>query len=169
MTFDELGLIPELLDAVRDAGYTIPTPIQAEAIPLALKGRDIIGLAQTGTGKTAGFTLPIIQRLLGGAHYISPDAHRSRALILTPTRELCVQVEESFRKYGRHSKIRVAPIYGGVGLEAQQEKLRKGIDVVVATPGRLLDHMERQNVVFDDLEILVLDEADRMLDMGFAP
>jgi ATP-dependent RNA helicase RhlE len=169
LTFDELGLIPELLDAVRDAGYTIPTPIQAEAIPLALKGRDIIGLAQTGTGKTAGFTLPIIQRLLGGAHYISPDAHRSRALILTPTRELCVQVEESFRKYGRHSKIRVAPIYGGVGLEAQQEKLRKGIDVVVATPGRLLDHMERQNVVFDDLEILVLDEADRMLDMGFAP
>jgi ATP-dependent RNA helicase RhlE len=169
LTFNELGLIPELLDAVRDAGYTIPTPIQAEAIPLALKGRDIIGLAQTGTGKTAGFTLPIIQRLLGGAHYISPDAHRSRALILTPTRELCVQVEESFRKYGRHSKIRVAPIYGGVGLEAQQEKLRKGVDVVVATPGRLLDHMERQNVVFDDLEILVLDEADRMLDMGFAP
>ena len=169
MTFNELGLIPELLDAVRDAGYTIPTPIQAEAIPLALKGRDIIGLAQTGTGKTAGFTLPIIQRLLGGAHYISPDAHRSRALILTPTRELCVQVEESFRKYGRHSKIRVAPIYGGVGLEPQQEKLRKGVDVVVATPGRLLDHMERQNVVFDDLEILVLDEADRMLDMGFAP
>src|SRR5438105_7940886 len=169
LTFNELGLIPELLDAVRDAGYTIPTPIQAEAIPLALKGRDIIGLAQTGTGKTAGFTLPIIQRLLGGAHSIKSDAHRSRALILTPTRELCVQVEESFRKYGRHSKIRVVPIYGGVGLEPQQEKLRKGVDVVVATPGRLLDHMERQNVAFDDLEILVLDEADRMLDMGFAP
>ena len=169
MTFNELGLIPELLDAVRDAGYTIPTPIQAQAIPLALMGRDIIGLAQTGTGKTAGFTLPIIQRLLGGAHSIKSDAHRSRALILTPTRELCVQVEESFRKYGRHSKIRVVPIYGGVGLEPQQEKLRKGVDVVVATPGRLLDHMERQNVAFDDLEILVLDEADRMLDMGFAP
>ncbi len=169
MRFDELGLIPELLDAVRDAGYTIPTPIQAEAIPPALKGRDIIGLAQTGTGKTAGFTLPIIQRLLGGAHSIKSDAHRSRALILTPTRELCVQVEESFRKYGRHSRIRVVPIYGGVGLQPQQEKLRKGVDVVVATPGRLLDHMERQNVVFDDLEILVLDEADRMLDMGFAP
>jgi len=169
LRFDELGLIPELLDAVRDAGYTIPTPIQAEAIPPALKGRDIIGLAQTGTGKTAGFTLPIIQRLLGGAHSIKSDAHRSRALILTPTRELCVQVEESFRKYGRHSRIRVVPIYGGVGLQPQQEKLRKGVDVVVATPGRLLDHMERQNVVFDDLEILVLDEADRMLDMGFAP
>jgi ATP-dependent RNA helicase RhlE len=167
--FAELGLIPELLDAVRDAGYTTPTPIQGEAIPLALLGRDLIGLAQTGTGKTAGFTLPIIQRLLGGAHAIGPDAHRSRALILTPTRELCVQVEESFRKYGRHSKIRVVPIYGGVALEPQQSKLRKGVDVVVATPGRLLDHMERQNVVFDDLEILVLDEADRMLDMGFAP
>lgn len=167
--FAELGLIPELLDAVRDAGYTTPTPIQGEAIPLALLGRDLIGLAQTGTGKTAGFTLPIIQRLLGGAHSIGPDAHRARALILTPTRELCVQVEESFRKYGRHSKIRVVPIYGGVALEPQQSKLRKGIDVVVATPGRLLDHMERQNIVFDDLEILVLDEADRMLDMGFAP
>jgi ATP-dependent RNA helicase RhlE len=167
--FAELGLIPELLDAVRDAGYITPTPIQGEAIPLALLGRDLIGLAQTGTGKTAGFTLPIIQRLLGGAHSIGPDAHRSRALILTPTRELCVQVEESFRKYGRHSKIRVVPIYGGVALEPQQSKLRKGVDVVVATPGRLLDHMERQNVVFDDLEILVLDEADRMLDMGFAP
>ena len=102
--FAALGLIPELLDAVRDAGYTTPTPIQEEAIPLALKGRDLIGLAQTGTGKTAGFTLPIIQRLLGGAHWIAPDAHRARALILTPTRELCVQVEQSFKKYGRHSK-----------------------------------------------------------------
>jgi len=167
--FAALGLIPELLDAVRDAGYTTPTPIQEEAIPLALKGRDLIGLAQTGTGKTAGFTLPIIQRLLGGAHWIAPDAHRARALILTPTRELCVQVEQSFKKYGRHSKVRVVSIYGGVGLEPQQEKLRKGVDVVVATPGRLLDLMDRQNVVFDDLEILVLDEADRMLDMGFAP
>lgn len=169
--FAELGLIPELLDAVRDAGYTIPTPIQGEAIPVALRGRDIIGLAQTGTGKTAGFTLPIIQRLLEGRDSDDPAkrVHRVRALILTPTRELCVQVEESFRKYGRHSDIRVVSIYGGVPLEPQQTKLRKGVDVVVATPGRLLDHMERQNVVFDDLEILVLDEADRMLDMGFAP
>ena len=166
--FDSLGLIPELIQAVRDAGYTIPTPIQVQAIPLALGGRDIIGLAQTGTGKTAGFTLPIIQRLLesgaGGS-----SAHRVRALILTPTRELCVQVEASFRKYSKHTGIRVVPIYGGVALEPQQTKLRKGVDVVVATPGRLLDHMERQNVVFDDLEVLVLDEADRMLDMGFAP
>ena len=168
--FAELGLIPELLDAVRDAGYTIPTPIQGEAIPLALRGRDLIGLAQTGTGKTAGFTLPIIQRLLEGAKAGEADrGHRVRALILTPTRELCVQVEESFKKYGRHSDIRVVSIYGGVPLDPQQQKLKKGVDVVVATPGRLLDHMERQNVVFDDLEILVLDEADRMLDMGFAP
>ncbi len=169
--FAELGLIPELLDAVRDAGYTIPTPIQGEAIPVALRGRDIIGLAQTGTGKTAGFTLPIIQRLLEGRDSDDPAkrVHRVRALILTPTRELCVRVEESFKKYGRHSDIRVVSIYGGVPLEPQQTKLRKGVDVVVATPGRLLDHMERQNVVFDDLEILVLDEADRMLDMGFAP
>ena len=168
--FAELGLIPELLDAVRDAGYTIPTPIQGEAIPLALRGRDLIGLAQTGTGKTAGFTLPIIQRLLEGAKGDEKErGHRVRALILTPTRELCVQVEQSFKKYGRHSDIRVVSIYGGVPLDPQQQKLKKGVDVVVATPGRLLDHMERQNVVFDDLEILVLDEADRMLDMGFAP
>lgn len=170
-TFAELGLIPELLDAVRDAGYTTPTPIQNEAIPLALRGRDLIGLAQTGTGKTAGFTLPIIQRLLDGADNAEQGTrtHRVRALILTPTRELCVQVEQSFQKYGRHSDIMVVSIYGGVPLDPQQQKLRKGVDVVVATPGRLLDLMERQNVVFDDLEILVLDEADRMLDMGFAP
>ncbi|HEY4953384.1 MAG TPA: DEAD/DEAH box helicase [Gemmatimonadaceae bacterium] len=169
--FAELGLIPELLDAVRDAGYTKPTPIQGVAIPLALRGRDLIGLAQTGTGKTAGFTLPIIQRLLEGTRHEEKETrtHRVRALILTPTRELCVQVEESFRKYGRHSDIRTVSIYGGVPLDPQTQKLKKGVDVVVATPGRLLDHMERQNVVFDDLEILVLDEADRMLDMGFAP
>ncbi|MBA3340289.1 MAG: DEAD/DEAH box helicase [Gemmatimonadaceae bacterium] len=167
-SFADLGLIPALLDAVRDAGYTSPTPIQRQAIPLALNGRDLIGLAQTGTGKTAGFTLPIIQRLLEGNHGGS-DSHRVRTLILTPTRELCVQVEESFRKYGRHTGLRVTPIFGGVGVEPQTKLLRAGVDVVVATPGRLLDHMERQNVVFDDLEVLVLDEADRMLDMGFAP
>jgi ATP-dependent RNA helicase RhlE len=162
ITFAELGLEPELLDAVRDAGYQHPTPIQAEAIPLALKGRDIMGLAQTGTGKTAAFTLPIIQRLLGGPR-------RTRSLVLTPTRELCVQVEESFLKYGRHSGLSAVAVYGGVPLEPQEAALRRGVDVVVATPGRLLDHLERGNVVFDDLEVLVLDEADRMLDMGFAP
>jgi ATP-dependent RNA helicase RhlE len=160
--FATLGLRSEVLDAVKDAGYTSPTPIQRAAIPLALEGRDLIGLAQTGTGKTAAFTLPIIDRLLDGPH-------RVRALILTPTRELCVQVEASFQKYGKHSGLEVVPIYGGVALEPQIKTLRKGVDVIVATPGRLLDHLERQNVVFDDLEVLVLDEADRMLDMGFAP
>jgi len=170
LSFDDLGLMPELLEAVKDAGYSTPTPIQQKAIPLALKGRDLIGLAQTGTGKTAGFTLPIIQRLLEGLHGANPaSAHRVRALILTPTRELCIQVEESFRKYGKHTGLRVLPVFGGVAVEPQTKQLRQGVDVVVATPGRLLDHMERQNVVFDDLEVLVLDEADRMLDMGFAP
>ena len=162
ITFADLDLAPELLDAVRDAGYESPTPIQRDAIPLALRGRDLIGLAQTGTGKTAAFTLPIIDRLIDGPR-------RTRALILTPTRELCVQVEESFRRYAKHAPISVVAVYGGVPLDPQEKKLRGGVDVVVATPGRLIDHLERQNVVFDDLEVLVLDEADRMLDMGFAP
>ena len=161
-TFESLGLSATVLHAVRDAGYTVPTPIQAKAIPLILKGRDIIGLAQTGTGKTAAFTLPIVDRLIGGPR-------RTRVLILTPTRELCMQVEESVRKYARHAELDVAPVFGGVPLEPQQKKLRAGVDVVVATPGRMIDHLDRQNVTFDDLEVLVLDEADRMLDMGFAP
>jgi ATP-dependent RNA helicase RhlE len=161
-SFSSLGLSPRLLTAVEEAGYTTPTPIQAQTIPLALKGRDLIGLAQTGTGKTAAFTLPIVDRLLDGPS-------RTRALILTPTRELCMQVEESFRRYSRHSELSVVPVFGGVPLEPQERALRGGVDVVVATPGRLIDHLQRQNVVFDDLEVLVLDEADRMLDMGFAP
>jgi ATP-dependent RNA helicase RhlE len=161
-TFEQLGLSEELMKAVRDAGYTTPTPIQAQAIPLVLKGRDVMGLAQTGTGKTAAFTLPIVDRLLGGPQ-------RTRALVLTPTRELCVQVEESVKKYALHAPISVVSVYGGVPLDPQEKKLRAGVDIVVATPGRLIDHLERQNVVFDDLEVLVLDEADRMLDMGFAP
>ena len=155
-------LAPELLRAVEDAGYTTPTPIQARAVPLILNGRDIMGLAQTGTGKTAAFTLPIVQRLLGGPR-------RTRALILTPTRELAVQVKETFARYAIHSGLEIAVVYGGVPLGPQEQALRAGVDVIVATPGRLLDHMERQNVAFDDLEVLVLDEADRMLDMGFAP
>ena len=168
--FVDLGLRPELLQAVQEAGYTSPTPIQQQAIPLALEGRDLIGLAQTGTGKTAGFTLPIIERLLEeGYGHVKTGSHRVRVLVLTPTRELCVQVDESFRKYGRHTTLRIASIYGGVPIEPQSKQLRKGVDVIVATPGRLLDHMERQNVGFDELEVLVLDEADRMLDMGFAP
>jgi ATP-dependent RNA helicase RhlE len=162
ITFDTLGLSQPALDAVRDAGYEHPTPIQARAIPLIVKGRDVMGLAQTGTGKTAAFTLPLVDRLMGGPK-------RTRALVLTPTRELCLQVEESVKKYSRHSRLGVAPVYGGVPLEPQQKKLRAGVDIVVATPGRLIDHLDRQNVVFDDLEVLVLDEADRMLDMGFAP
>jgi len=161
-SFAELMLAPELLRAVEAAGYTTPTPIQSRAIPLILRGRDIIGLAQTGTGKTAAFTLPIVHRLIDGPR-------RARALILTPTRELAVQVKESFAKYAEHSGLAIADIYGGVPLGPQEQALRAGVDVIVATPGRLLDHMERQNVAFDDLEVLVLDEADRMLDMGFAP
>ena len=171
VSFAELALAPEVLHAVLDAGYTHPTPIQQQAIPLALEGRDLIGLAQTGTGKTAGFTLPIVHNLISAP--ITDDkgapVHRVRVLILTPTRELAAQVEESFRKYGKYTTLRVVPIFGGVGIEPQSKALRGGVDVVVATPGRLLDHMERQNVAFDDLEVLVLDEADRMLDMGFAP
>jgi ATP-dependent RNA helicase RhlE len=147
---------------VRDAGYRIPTPIQREAIPLILRGRDVIGLAQTGTGKTAAFTLPLVDHL-------SQGPHRTRAVVLTPTRELCQQVEQSIRKYAQHSPLAVVAVYGGVPLEPQENAMRAGVDVIVATPGRLIDHLERQNVVFDDLEVLVLDEADRMLDMGFAP
>jgi ATP-dependent RNA helicase RhlE len=160
--FTALGLTGAVLDAVRDAGYSEPTPIQRQAIPLILKGRDVMGLAQTGTGKTAAFTLPIIERLTDGPR-------RTRVLILTPTRELCVQVESSFRKYARYAPVAVASVYGGVPLDPQEKQLRASVDVVVATPGRLIDHLERQNVTFDDLEVLVLDEADRMLDMGFAP
>jgi ATP-dependent RNA helicase RhlE len=162
LTFADLGLNPVVLQAVHDAGYTHPTPIQARAIPLALEGRDLIGLAQTGTGKTAAFALPILNQLMGGPH-------RVRALVLTPTRELCVQVDENFRKYAENSGLKALAVYGGVALEPQTRALRKGVDIIIATPGRLLDHMERQNVVFDDLEVLVLDESDRMLDMGFAP
>jgi len=160
--FSALGLGDEVLSAVRDAGYKTPTPIQQQTIPLILKGRDVMGLAQTGTGKTAAFTLPIIERLAGGPR-------RTRVLILTPTRELCVQVEASFSRYARYAPLAVAAVYGGVPLDPQEKQLRGGVDVVVATPGRLIDHLERQNVTFDDLEVLVLDEADRMLDMGFAP
>ena len=162
ITFDDLGLSEAMLASLAAAGYTQPTPIQSQAVPLALKGRDLMGLAQTGTGKTAAFTIPIIERLMGGPK-------RTRALVLTPTRELCQQVEASIRKYGAGTGLEVVSVYGGVGYDTQVEALRGGVDVIVATPGRLIDHLEKQNVVFDDLEVLVLDEADRMLDMGFAP
>ena len=161
-TFAALGLAPEILAAVVAAGYVAPTPIQRDAIPVAMMGRDVMGLAQTGTGKTAAFTLPIVHRLLGGPK-------RLRCLILTPTRELCQQVDESFRKYGMGAGVEVAPVYGGVAYEPQEQALQRGVDVIVATPGRFIDHMEKRNASLDALEILVLDEADRMLDMGFAP
>ena len=161
-SFAELGLAPELMQAVKDAGYENPTPIQVEAIPLILQGKDVIGLAQTGTGKTAAFTLPIAQRLLGGPR-------RTRGVVLTPTRELCQQVERSFTTYSKHTGLAVLSVYGGVAMGPQERGLRDGADVVIATPGRLIDHLERGNVSFGELEILVLDEADRMLDMGFAP
>src|SRR5438876_485766 len=164
MSFQSLGLAPELLRAVADEGYARPTPMQQEAIPLALAGRDLIGSAQTGTGKTAAFMLPILQRLAQ-----SGTGHALRALILVPTRELAEQVLQSARAYGRHVRVTAAAVYGGVGMEPQTRALRQGADIVVATPGRLLDHMERGHVDFSRLEVLVLDEADRMLDMGFAP
>src|SRR6267378_4860973 len=163
MPFTALGLAPELVRAVADEGYEQPTPIQLEAIPLALAGRDLIGSAQTGTGKTAAFVLPILQRLQDGARGVL------RALILVPTRELAEQVVTSIRAYGRHTHLKGAAVYGGVGMEPQTRALKHGADIVVATPGRLLDHMERGHVNFSKLEVLVLDEADRMLDMGFAP
>ena len=163
MPFTALGLAPELVRAVADEGYSQPTPIQLEAIPLALAGRDLIGSAQTGTGKTAAFVLPILQRLADG------DRGVLRALVLVPTRELAEQVVTSIRAYGRHTHLKGAAVYGGVGMEPQTRALHHGADIVVATPGRLLDHMERGHVNFSKLEVLVLDEADRMLDMGFAP
>ena len=146
LSFGDLELHPALLDAIRDAGYLSPTPIQREAIPLARKGRDIMGLAQTGTGKTAAFTLPILDRLIDGPR-------RTRALILTPTRELCVQVEESFRKYAKHAEVDVTAVYGGVPVEPQEKQLRAGVDVVVATPGRLIDHLQRRTVDLSSIAI----------------
>ncbi|MGD2134711.1 MAG: DEAD/DEAH box helicase [Gemmatimonadales bacterium] len=163
MAFSSLGLAPELLEALDDEGYQSPTPIQHQAIPLGLKGRDVVGSAQTGTGKTAAFVLPILQRLKD-----DPNGGL-RALVLTPTRELAEQVLNSAKAYGRHTKLRFAAVYGGVSMEPQTRAFRTGVDVIVATPGRLLDHMGRGHVNTSKIEVLVLDEADRMLDMGFAP
>ena len=168
MSFDTLGLLPELLRAVREQGYETPTPIQAQAIPVVLQGRDLMGGAQTGTGKTAAFTLPMLQRLAPQASTsTSPAKHPIRALVLTPTRELAMQVEESIRTYGKHIPLRSTTIFGGVNINPQIAALRKGVEILVATPGRLLDHHQQGTLRFDQLEILVLDEADRMLDMGF--
>ena len=165
MTFDELGLSPKVLAAVEATGYTTPTPIQAQAIPHVLAKRDVLGIAQTGTGKTASFTLPMLTRLETGR----PRARMPRTLILEPTRELAAQVEESFNRYGVNHKLSVALLIGGLSFGDQDAKLTRGVDVLIATPGRLLDHFERGRLLMTGIEILVIDEADRMLDMGFIP
>ncbi len=166
MSFQSLGLMAELNHAVSEKGYSTPTPIQKQAIPLILEGHDLMGGAQTGTGKTAGFTLPLLQNLISNAETNSAK-RKVRALVLAPTRELVAQVAESVRAYGMKLPLRTAVIYGGVSINSQINKLRKGVDIVVATPGRLLDHVGRNTINLSSIEILVLDEADRMLDMGF--
>ena len=163
--FESLGLSPLLLRAVYDSGYTKPTPIQARGIPEVLKGKDLIGIAQTGTGKTASFTLPMIELLSRGR----ARARMPRTLILEPTRELAAQVAESFERYGKYHKLSMALLIGGVSFEDQDKKLDRGVDVLIATPGRLLDHFERGKLMLTGVQILVVDEADRMLDMGFIP
>jgi len=167
MTFEDLKLAEPLLRAVTAEGYTIPTPIQQQAIPHVLEGKDVLGCAQTGTGKTAAFTLPILQRLSVGRPPPAARGRPIRALVLSPTRELAAQIGESIRAYGRHTGITSAVIFGGVGQNAQEQSLKQGVDILVATPGRLLDLMQQGFVTYKSLEVFVLDEADRMLDMGF--
>jgi len=171
LLFSRLGLSPEVLRGVRAAGYTEPTPIQVQAIPPILAGRDVVGCAETGTGKTAAFVLPILHRIRQKARAARRmgGADSTRALIITPTRELAAQVETAVRDYARFMDLKCGVVYGGVAIGPQETRLREGVDILVATPGRLLDHMERGNVFFTRLEVLVLDEADRMVDMGFAP
>src|SRR6188768_3905143 len=169
-SFDELGLRPEILRAVTESGYTTPTPIQAQAIPVVLAGLDVMGGAQTGSGKTAGFGLPILQKLSAHENVSpSPARHPVRALILAPTRELAIQVEEQIKEYGKYTKLRSTCVFGGVDIKQQLPIVRGGVEILVATPGRLLDHVEQKSVNLGQVEILVLDEADRMLDMGFIP
>ena len=163
--FEGLGLSPDILKAVADTGYTVPTPIQAQGIPIVLERRDLIGIAQTGTGKTASFTLPMIEMLARGRS----KARMPRALVLEPTRELADQVAESFNRYSKYSKLSHALLIGGVSMDEQVKKLDRGVDVLIATPGRLLDHFERGRLMLSQTNILVIDEADRMLDMGFIP
>ncbi len=165
MNFEDLGLSPEVLEAIADAGYTTPTPIQEQAIPYVLMGRDVLGCAQTGTGKTASFTVPMIDILATGRG----RARMPRSLIIAPTRELAAQVSESFEKYGKHNKLSMALLIGGESFVDQQKKLERGVDVLIATPGRLLDLFERGKILLADTKILVIDVADRMLDMGFMP
>jgi ATP-dependent RNA helicase RhlE len=169
-TFASLNLAPEILKALEEAGYSTPTPIQAQAIPLVLAGKDVMAGAQTGTGKTAAFALPTLQKLLPLANAsASPARHPVRALVLVPTRELAIQVEESIRLYAKHTALRSLVVFGGVDIKTQTPYLMKGVEVLVATPGRLLDHVEQRTVQLNQVQMLVLDEADRMLDMGFMP
>ncbi|MBI5658954.1 MAG: DEAD/DEAH box helicase [Nitrosomonadales bacterium] len=168
--FSSLNLDPQILRAVEEEGYTEPTPIQAQAIPHVLAGRDLMAMAQTGTGKTAAFTLPLLQRLLPHASTsASPARHPIRALILAPTRELAIQVEKSVETYSRHMLLRSTVVFGGVDIKSQKPALMKGVEILVATPGRLLDHVESKNLMLNQVQVLILDEADRMLDMGFMP
>ncbi|MEZ4703390.1 MAG: DEAD/DEAH box helicase [Rhodothermales bacterium] len=165
MNFDQLDLSKDVLRGVEATGYTTPTPIQQAAIPVILDGKDLIGCAQTGTGKTAAFVLPLLDRLAASPRTQGP--RRVRALVVTPTRELALQVDEAVRTYGKFTPFRSLPIYGGVGMSPQFQGLRRGADIIVATPGRLIDHLERGSISLSHCEVLVLDEADRMLDMGF--
>ena len=167
MSFESLGLMAELHRAVSEKGYNTPTPIQTQAIPTVLQGRDLMGGAQTGTGKTAGFTLPLLQRLMETDTHNGKGRRPLRALVLTPTRELAAQVADSVREYGRYLPLRSTVVFGGVSINPQKMKLIKGVDILVATPGRLLDHVGQRSVDLSNIDILVLDEADRMLDMGF--
>ncbi|MDR0770985.1 MAG: DEAD/DEAH box helicase [Burkholderiales bacterium] len=170
MSFNELGLCPEVLKAVEEEGYKTPTPIQQQAIPVVLAGHDVMGGAQTGTGKTAGFTLPLLHKMMPHANTSpSPAKHPVRALILTPTRELAIQVEASVQAYAKYTGLRSTVVYGGVNIKQQTPVLKAGVEILVATPGRLLDHLEQKNVSLSQVTYFVLDEADRMLDMGFIP
>ena len=165
LSFEDLALSSHLISAVADAGYATPTPIQKQSIPVVLMGRDVLGCAQTGTGKTASFTLPMIDILAAGR----AKARMPRSLILCPTRELAAQVADNFESYGKNTNLTMALLIGGVTLTEQTQKLDRGVDVLIATPGRLLDHFERGKILLNDVKILVIDEADRMLDMGFIP
>jgi superfamily II DNA/RNA helicase len=170
MSFESFGLAPEILKAIAEEGYTTPTPIQAQAIPIVVQGGDVMGAAQTGTGKTAGFTLPILQLLMPHqSNSPSPARHPVRALILLPTRELALQVSEAVATYGKYMQLRSTCVFGGVDIKPQLVEVRRGVEILIATPGRLLDHIEQKTVNLGQVQILVLDEADRMLDMGFMP
>jgi ATP-dependent RNA helicase RhlE len=170
MHFESLGLSPVLLRALSDQGYDAPTPIQAAAIPVVLEGHDLLASAQTGTGKTAGFSLPLLERLFPEGRRPQPGRpRRPRALVLTPTRELAAQVHDAMRDYAKYLTMYSTTIFGGVGMGNQIQNLRRGVDIVIATPGRLIDHMQQRHIDLSGIEILVLDEADRMLDMGFLP